>query len=219
MNVLRRLLLLLGLPAWLALGAAQAVAAPQHVEAAGLMRDMAVLLIDGEQVSLRVGQRAHGVRLLAADAAAATIEIDGQEQELRLSQRVGALYAPPTGRSVQINSDGRGQFRVAGAINGQSIRFLVDTGATLLALSSDDAARLGIDYRRGERGRVTTASGVTQAWFLELDQVSVGDIRVDGVRTAVVDGPFPAEALLGMSFLRHVGFAEDGGVLTLLQRH
>lgn len=189
------------------------------IEAAGLMRDMAILLIDDRQETLRVGQLSgSGVRLLAADAQRAIIEVDGQELELRLSQRVGAQYVNPVGRSVQISSDARGQFRVAGAVNGQSMTFLVDTGASLLAMSSHQARRIGIDYRGGERGRVTTASGVTEAWFLTIDQVTVGDIRVDGVRAAIVEGAFPAEALLGMSFLRHVGFAEDGGVLTLLQR-
>jgi len=119
---------------------------------------------------------------------------------------------------VQINSDTHGQFRVVGGVNGQMVTFLVDTGASLLAMSSEEAQRIGLDYRGGESGRVTTASGVTEAWFLTLEQVTVGGIRVEGVRAAIVQGAFPAEALLGMSFLRHVGFAEDGGVLTLLQR-
>ncbi len=193
--------------------------ATPSIEATGLLRDMAILLIDDRQETLRVGQRSSsGVRLLAADAQRAIIEVNGQEFELRLSQRVGGHYAEPVARSVQINSDARGQFRVAGVVKGQTVTFLVDTGATLLAMSSHQAQRLGIDYRSGEPGRVTTASGVTEAWFLTLDQVTVGDIRVDGVRAAIVQGAFPAEALLGMSFLRHVGFAEDGGVLTLLQR-
>ncbi|MCC5887648.1 MAG: TIGR02281 family clan AA aspartic protease [Gammaproteobacteria bacterium] len=193
-------------------------AAPS-IEAAGLMRDMAVLLIDDRQETLRVGQRSSsGVLLLAADAQRAIIELDGQRRELRLSQRVGGHFVEPVGRSVQISSDARGQFRVAGGVNGRSVTFLVDTGASLLAMSSAQAQRIGIDYRSGELGRVTTASGVTEAWFLTLDQVTVGDISVDGVRAAIVQGAFPAEALLGMSFLRHVGFAEDGGVLTLLQR-
>lgn len=211
-------LIRLCLPLTLLVAALSGAATPS-IEAAGLMRDMAILLIDDRQETLRVGQRTNsGVRLLAADAERAIIEVDGQEHELRLSQRVGGQYAEPAGRSVQISSDARGQFRVAGSVNGQSVTFLVDTGASLLAMSSQQAQRIGIDYQSGEPGRVTTASGVTEAWFLTLDQVTVGEISVYGVRSAIVRGAFPAEALLGMSFLRHVGFAEEGGILTLLQR-
>ena len=212
--MLRRCLLLLAL----ALPTFPVFAAPT-VEAKGLMRNMAVLLIDGRQQTLRVGQTSpEGVRLLAADSGMARIEIDGREYDLDLSRRVGAEYVDAAPRSVQAIGDARGQFRVDGAVNGRPFRFLVDTGASLLAMSSRQATRLGIDYRRGEPGRVTTASGISEAWFVELEQVTVGDIQVRGVRAAIVEGEFPAEALLGMSFLRHVGFAERDGVLTLLQR-
>ena len=212
--MLRRCLLLLAL----ALPTFPVFAAPT-VEAKGLMRDMAVLLIDGRQQTLRVGQTSpEGVRLLAADSGMARIEIDGREYDLDLSRRVGAEYVDAAPRSVQAIGDARGQVRVDGAVNGRPLRFLVDTGASLLAMSSRQATRLGIDYRRGEPGRVTTASGISEAWFVELEQVTVGDIQVRGVRAAIVEGEFPAEALLGMSFLRHVGFAERDGVLTLLQR-
>lgn len=193
--------------------------ATPSIEAAGLMRDMAILLIDDRKEILRVGQRSNsGVLLLAANAQRAIVEVEGQQFELGLSQRVGGGYAEPVGRSVQISRDTLGQFRIAGSVNGQSLTFLVDTGATLLAMSSQEAQRMGLDFRSGEPGRVTTASGVSQAWFMTLDEVTVGEIRVQGVRAAIVQGAFPAEALLGMSFLRHVGLAEDGGVLTLLQR-
>lgn len=197
---------------------ASASAAPS-IEAAGLMRDMAILLIDDRKEILRVGQRSSsGVLLLAANAERAIVEVEGRSFELALSQRVGGHYAEPVGRSVQIDRDRLGQFRTAGSVNGQTLSFLVDTGATLLAMSSQEAQRIGLDYRSGEPGRVTTASGVTRAWFMTLDQVTVGEIRVTDVRAAIVQGAFPSEALLGMSFLRHVGFAEEGGVLTLLQR-
>lgn len=203
---------------WLSASAMTGWASPS-LEAAGLMRDMAILVIDGRQEMLRVGQRSRsGVLLLAADAERAIVEVNGQELELRLSGRAGAQYAEPVDRKVLINSDESGHFRVSGGVDGRTLEFLVDTGATLVAMSSDQAQRIGLNYRDGEIGRVTTAGGVTEAWFVTLNEVTVGDITVHGVRAAIVKGAFPAEALLGMSFLRNVGLAEDGGVLTLLQR-
>ncbi len=97
--------------------------------------------------------------------------------------------------------------------------FMVDTGATILAMSSRHARQLGIDYRSsGEVGRVTTASGVSRSHYVDLDRVEVGSITVRNVRAAVVEGGYPQEILLGMSFLRHVGFSEDDGVLTIRQK-
>jgi len=193
-------------------------AAPS-VEARGLMRDMAVLIINGRQRVLRVGESAQeGVELLASDPARARVLIDGVEYELGLSERVGANFVAPTQRQVRINRGAQGHFRVAGVILGQSVSFMVDTGATVLAMSSEQADRLGIDYRTdGTATQVITASGPAASYYVNLDAVQVGGISVDGVQTAVVEGAYPTEILLGMSFLRHVQMAENAGVLTLSQ--
>lgn len=184
------------------------------------MRDRAVLIIDGRQQFLRVGQRSpEGVELLAADPRQARIRVAGQVIELGLSERIGARFLEPELREVQVARDNEGHFRVAGAIEGRPVLFMVDTGATILAMSSDHADALGIDYRSGgEVGQVVTASGAAVSHFLTLQSVQVGGITVNGVAAAVVEGPYPTDILLGMSFLRHVGFSERGGVLTIQQR-
>lgn len=194
-----------------------ALAAPA-IEARGLMRDMAVLVIDGRQQLLRVGERAGDVELLAADPQRARLRVGEQIVELGLSERVGAEFVEPEKRAVRITRDGQGHFRVGGTIAGQPVSFLVDTGATVLAMSSADADRLGIDYLNGSAPtQVVTAAGPAPSYFVELDSVEVGGIRMRGVRAAVVQGPYPLEILLGMSFLRNVELSERAGVLTLTQ--
>lgn len=202
----------------LLLSVAAAEAAPS-VEARGLMRGMAVLVIDGRQQLVRVGERTpEGVELIAADTARARIRVDGQEIELGLSQRVGANFVVPEKTEVRINRDGQGHFRVAGTIEGQPVSFLIDTGATVLAMSSRQAQQLGIDYQRsGEVVQVVTAAGPAASYYVNLDAVEVGGIRVNGVQAAVVEGAYPVDILLGMSFLRHVGLSERAGVMTLTQ--
>lgn len=202
----------------LALPLAVAEAAPS-VEARGLMRGMAVLVIDGTQRLLRVGEASpEGVELLAADTASAIVRVEGREFEISLSQRVGANFVAPEKREVRINRDGQGHFRVAGTIEGQPVSFLVDTGATVIAMSSQHARQLGIDYQAsGESTQVITAAGPASSHYVRLNAVEVGGISVSGVQAAIVEGPYPVEILLGMSFLRHVGLSESAGVMTLTQ--
>lgn len=184
------------------------------------MRDRAVLIIDGRQRFLRVGETSpEGVALVAANPRQARIRVAGQEIELGLSERIGARFVEPELREVQVARDSAGHFRVAGAIEGRPVLFMVDTGATILAMSSDHADALGIDYRGGgEPGQVMTASGAAVSHFLTLQTVQVGGITVNGVAAAVVEGPYPTDILLGMSFLRHVGLSERAGVLTIQQQ-
>jgi len=193
--------------------------AATSVEARGLMRDMAVLLIDGQQRVLRTGERSpEGVELLESSTASARIRVDGSEYVLDLSDRVGARFVAPAQREVRISRDLQGHFRVAGTIEGQPVSFMVDTGATVLAMSSRQAERLGIEYLyQGGATQVITASGPAASYYISLDAVEVGGITVTGVQAAVVEGNYPQEILLGMSFLRHVGMVQDAGVLTLSQ--
>ena len=192
-------------------------AAPS-VEARGLMRDMAVLVIDGREQLVRAGQEVGGVTLLSADPVRAVVVIEGEQYELGLSQRAGGGFVQPEAREVRITRDGQGHFRVGGRIDGQPVSFLIDTGATVLAMSGAQADRLGIDYSAsGQATQVLTAAGPAASYYVRLDSVEVGGILVNGVDAAVVEGSFPVEILLGMSFLRNVGFSERAGVLTLTQ--
>ena len=99
------------------------------------------------------------------------------------------------------------------------VKFLVDTGASVVALSAREADGLGLDYLNGTKGSVQTAQGVANSYFLMLDEVVVGGITAHNVQAAVIEGAYPVEILLGMSFLRQVALHEQGGVLTLTAKY
>ncbi len=202
---------------WLLLaGAANAA----EVNVIGLFPNKAVVVIDGGAPRvLTVGQKpVEGVTLISTDRESATLDIDGQKKTLRIGQHhAGPAPAPPS-QSATLTADSRGHFVVDGQINGGPVRFLVDTGATTIALSSGDAARLGIDYRKGLPGMMGTANGMATAYALKLDTVRVGDIVLNNVDAAVMEGnPMPF-ALLGMSFLNRMEMKREGQTMVLIRR-
>ena len=130
------------------------------------------------------------------------------------------LIASGDGRedSVSLNQDQRGQYRVRGAINMSPVTFLVDTGASLIAMSERHARAVGLDYSQAEVGKVQTAQGLANAYFTNLAQVSIGGIMLHNVKATVITGDYPTDVLLGMSFLNQVNMRDMEGVLTLTAR-
>jgi aspartyl protease family protein len=189
-----------------------------EVNVIGLFPGKAVVTIDGGPIrTLSAGQRtAEGVILLSTDRETATFEIGGRKKILSLGQH-RASPAAPSSQSVTLTADTRGHFVVEGQVNGGAVRFLVDTGATTIALSSADAMRLGIDYRKGQRGLVGTANGTAAAYRVKLDTVQVGGIVANSVDAAVLEGNLPI-ALLGMSFLNRMDMRREGQTMVLIKR-
>lgn len=200
----------------LGLLAVVAMASPD-VRVVGLFSDRAVVVIDGQQRILRVGGRAvHGVRLIEADSDAAVLDVDGERITARLDGRITKPVPVAPRTSVQVFRNPHGMYTTVGAINGLPVPFLVDTGASSVAMNSDQARRLGIDFRvDGERVSVVTASGNTPAWRVMLDSVKLGDIEVKNVLGVVIDGAEPGTTLLGMSFLNRLDISNDGQLMTL----
>ncbi len=201
---------------WLLVGL-QCGYAAAPVEVVGLFRDRAVVRVSGGEVLLKVGQTKQGVTLLSADASKAAVRYQGQRYDLGLSNRVAGNYQRVEQVQVVISADRMGQYQVRGAINGQFANFLVDTGASVLAMSSELARTMNIDYAAGKKGAVQTAQGRTDSYFVVLDEVVVGGLKASNVEAAVIEGEFPRMPLLGMSFLREVNMQESAGVLTLTQ--
>jgi len=191
-----------------------------EVEVNGLFSGRAVLSIDGKQRILRAGQTSpEGVRLVRANSDVAVLDINGQVESLALNTRIGSSFSAATRKKVSIARNRNNAYYINGNINGRSARMLVDTGATSVAMNSADAKRMGIDYiRTGKKGSVSTASGVTEAWFVRLDNVSVAGITVHNVQAGVLEGSFPQQILLGMSFLSRVKMEESDGVLILSEK-
>ena len=185
----------------------------------GLIGAKAIVVIDGGAPrTLTPGQKtAEGVVLLSTEKDAASFEIDGKKRTLRMGRAYSA--ASPGKQSVTLNADARGHFVTMGSINGGSVRFLVDTGATFVALPAADAKRLGIDYLQGERGRMQTADGVTIVYRVKLDTVRIGDVAVNSVDAVVGENDAMGVALLGMSFLNRMEMKRDGQSMTLTKRY
>lgn len=190
------------------------------VELNGLFGSQAVLTINGKQRLLKNGQKSpEGVLLVSATPEKAVIDYQGDRRTLRLSQRVAGTYKERTQEVVSLNADSLGQYRAQITINGQPVSCLIDTGASVIALSSAQADRLGIDYLAGREGQVVTANGRVTSYFVELPEVVLAGIKQRNVSAAVVQGFYPEEVLLGMSFLRALKLEENGGVMNLTQQY
>ena len=197
-----------------------AIGQAAEVSVIGLFPNKAVVVIDGGAPRvLSVGQKpVEGVTLLSTDRESATLVIDGQKRTLKIGQHQGGPTPTSSHQSATLTADPRGHFVADGQINGGSMRFLIDTGATSVSLSSVDAARLGIDYRKGQPGLMGTANGTATAYRVKLDTVRVGDIVVNNVDAAVLEGnPMPF-ALLGMSFLNRMEMKRVGETMVLIRR-
>jgi aspartyl protease family protein len=196
-------------------------AAALDVNVIGLFPGKAVLTVDrGVPRTLAVGQATpEGVKLVAVDGKGAVVEIEGKRVALELGQHFETASATGSRQAVTLSPDSRGHFVTDGAVNGAHVRFLVDTGATLVAIPARDAARLGIDFRKGRRGISQTANGPVAFWRVTLDSVTLGGVTLTNVEGAVHDSGGLDMALLGMSFLSRTEIQRDGPNLTLIKRY
>jgi aspartyl protease family protein len=108
-----------------------------------------------------------------------------------------------------------GHYYISAEVNGASIRFVVDTGATDLVLSQEDAVRAGLDLDALQySGRANTANGVVRTAFVELDTVRLGTAQDRNVRAVVNEGEMDG-SLLGMGYLQKWGRIEiaDGELI------
>lgn len=178
----------------------------------------AVLAVDGRDPrTVKVGQKWSGITVISVERGEATVEIDGKRRVLKMGQYYHAAATAADRQSVTLAADPRGHFITEGAINGNPVRFLVDTGATMVALPAADAVRLGIDYRKGQRGLSSTAGGTVPTYRVRFDSVRLGEIEIAGVDGMVLEHGLNI-ALLGMSFLNRVEMKRDGPTMVLTRR-
>lgn len=189
------------------------------VSVVGLFKDKAIVSIDGGKPrTLSAGQSVLGVKLLAADSNSASFDVEGKRRTLGMGQSFAGGAAAADRLSVSLTADARGHFAAAGSLNGYPMTFLVDTGATAIAISADEARRIGIDYKSGQAVGVSTAGGVVPAWRVKFNTVKVGGIAVNQVDGMVVESGLNVP-LLGMSFLNRMEMKRDGQTMTLTQRY
>ncbi len=194
----------------------------EKIKVNGLFKDMAVVTVDGKQHVLKKGVRGvKGILLIEGNSKEAIFEIDGQQKTYTLDTGIGNNFAKPeTGEKLTITQDPRGMFNINGSINGFSVPFLVDTGATFVSMNGITAKRLGIDYKlEGQKSSAYTASGISDVYLVNLKRVRIGDIELHNVQGSVHDGSFPVETLLGMSFLKRLQMKREGRVLNLEKKY
>jgi aspartyl protease family protein len=123
----------------------------------------------------------------------------------------------PTGSVVELKAGQNGHFKAEAEVNGRSIDVMVDTGATMIALTYEDAERAGLLLKNSDFTQaVTTANGVARVAPVTLDRVSIGDITVRNVPAAVAERGRLKTSLLGMTFLSRLSrFDMRAGVLVL----
>jgi aspartyl protease family protein len=201
--------------------ASQICAAETQVNIVGLFTNKAVLMINGGKPKvLSVGQSLDGVKLLAADSQMATVQIDGKTRQLSMGQAASvAGTASDAINSVTLYADAQGHFFSDCQINGASLKFLVDTGATTVALNSADAKFANIDYKRGKPVQVGTANGVVTAYSVSLASLKIGSITLNQVEATVLEGGSPSIVLLGMSALNRLEMKQQDIALTLSKKY
>lgn len=118
-------------------------------------------------------------------------------------------------REVRLQRNKFGHYVTSGKINGKPVTFMLDTGATGVAIPDSVASRLGVE--RGRPFRTQTANGIGTSYAAVLDSVSVGGIELSSVQAGITPGLTTEEILLGMSFLKHIEFTQRGDTLILRQ--
>ncbi|WP_425549546.1 retropepsin-like aspartic protease family protein [Acidovorax lacteus] len=176
-------------------------ASGQTVALAGVLGSKALLVIDGNAPrALAPGETHGGVRLMALQGDTAQVDVGGDRRTLRLGEAPVSVGTRANGRRVVLSADGRGHFVSLGQINGRTMQYMVDTGASTVAIGVSDAERMGLDYRQGQRVTMGTANGVAQGWRIVLDTVRLGDVMLYGVEAVVTPQPMPF-VLLGNNVL------------------
>jgi aspartyl protease family protein len=209
---------------WLALLAAVlwAGGAPaQTVSMGGSLGSNALLVIDGKPKTVAVGSTVEGIRLVSVSSNEAVVEVKGKRLSLRLGDAQVNLGGKPSeggGKQIVLIAQGGGHFFAPGTINGKAVRFMVDTGATLVALDQYEADRLGIDWKSGRRGISRTANGDTPSYRTLLPSVRIGDVQIYNVEAVVSPSPMPY-ILLGNSFLTRFQMKRENDIMTLDLRY
>lgn len=210
----------------LTLAALPVAALAQSVELQGVLPGgKAVVSVAGSPPRIvQAGAMLDGAKLVSVDSQAIVLESGGRQQRVVLG--AGPLKtAPPgavageggSGRAV-LSADSRGHFLTTGYVNGKPQPFLVDTGASIVALSKGDATRLGINLANGKTVVANTANGQAYGTAVRIDTLRIGDIVVHNTEAWIMDN-LAGPALLGMSFLNRTAMQREGGTLTLIKRY
>jgi aspartyl protease family protein len=196
-------------------------AAAQTVSMSGSLGDKALLIIDGSPRTVATGNTVQGVKLITVTGNDAVVEVNGKRVTLPLGGaqvNIGGSTNDGGGTQIVLTAGSGGHFFTDGSINGKAVRFVVDTGATFVSMGSTDAERLGIDYRKGQRGTSSTANGPMAVYRVSLASLRIGDVILYNV-DALVGQASMDYILLGNSFLSRFQMKRENDVMTLSKRY
>ena len=205
----------------LALMAAASAAHAQSVSMSGSLGDKALLVIDGTPSTVATGATVRGVKLVSVSGNGALVEVQGKRVPLAIGGaqvNLGGTNSEGGGTQIVLTAVGGGHFVTDGTINGKTVRFVVDTGATYVSMGADQARDLGIDFLKGDRGTMSTANGLTTAYKVKLNSVRIGDVQLYNVDGIVSQQPMPY-VLLGNSFLTRFQMKRENDTMTLTKRY
>ena len=206
----------------LSMGLLSASAQAQSVALAGMLGSKALLVVNGSSPkTVAAGDTHEGVKVISTNGDQAVIEQSGKRTTLRVGEapvHMGASKSGGKGNKIVLTAGSGGHFMTAGQINGKAVQFMVDTGATSVAMGVQDAERAGINYKAGRPVTMSTANGNAQGFQVKLDSVRVGEVEVFNVDAVVMPQAMPF-MLLGNSFLTRFQMLRDNDQLTLTKKY
>ena len=206
--------------AWLC--AATSAAFAESVALAGMLGNKALLVVNGSAPkTVAAGETHQGIKVVSTTADQAVIEQAGKRVILRVGDApvsTGGGSSISRGTRIVLTAGSGGHFVTAGQINGKSVQFMVDTGATSIAMGAQDAERAGINYKAGQMIGISTANGNTQGYRIKLNSVRIGDVEVFDVDAVVTPQAMPY-MLLGNSFLTRFQMTRENEQMTLVKRY
>ena len=190
------------------------------VALAGTMGDKVVLVIDGRTRVMSLGETVDGVRVQRGSGErSVVVEAGGHRQALVVGAAPVAVGSAEVraGRPrpvLVLEASSDRTYQTGGEINGHAVQAVVDTGASVVVLSTQAARRMGVDWQAGTATQVQTASGRSAGRRVRLAQVSLGPLQARDVEAVVIDSDMPF-VLYGNSFLRGFRLHWEQGQLSL----
>ena len=190
----------------------------QSVALAGILGGKALLVVDGSAPrSVAPGGSHMGVRVVSVGRDGVVLEVAGAQRAIQLGESPVSIGGSAAGQRIVLKADARGHFINSGFINGRVMQYMVDTGATTVAIGRPDAQRMGLKFEQGQPVMMNTANGTAQGWRMRLESVRVGDVELRSVDAIVTAGAMPY-VLLGNSFLREFHMNRSGDEMVLQRR-
>lgn len=197
--------------------------ADTQVNVVGLFSNRALVMINGSGPhTLRAGQTKNGVKLISANSSSATLLVEGKRKVLGMGQAAsigGGVSSGDVNTPVSLYADKSGHYFGHLTINGASLKYVVDTGATTVAMNSSDAKSARIDYKNGQIVRMATANGVVPAYQVSVNTMKIGTIILNNVKATVIEGSSPPFVLLGMSAQNRLNIKRENSIMTLSKKY